>query len=446
MSWLLRGTLWACLCWLTLTPAASGQEPQPQETPAQPELALVGATLHRSQTAQGTVLVREGKIGVVGKVELAATTRVVKLEGAHLYPGLIDADTVLGLVEIGSVKGTRDTQEVGLINPNLRAERAVNPDSILFPVARTGGVLFAHVAPRSGWIAGTSALIYTAGQTYEEMTVRAPVFLHVRWPRMRVAVAGQSSEQVKKARAAREAALEGIRAAFREARAYAKARRAPGGTRPRDPKWEAMLPLVGAPELGAPVGAPPVRVAVHAETQAQIEAALDWAAQERVSLVLVGGSDAWRVAERLQRQDVPVILGPVQSLPRREHEAVDTPYRLAARLHQAKVRIAFSSGGSGFQAANARNLRLHAAQAVAYGLPAEVALHALTQGAADILGVGQRLGSIKVGREATLIATDRPILEDGARITHAWIRGRPVSLEDRQLKLYQRYRDLRRRR
>lgn len=429
-AWLLLS--WSV--WLGLSGAAQAQE-------VERETALVGATIHQGAGPGGTVVLSAGKIRAIGKVELTANTRVVDLKGAHLYPGLIDADTVLGLTEIGSVKGTQDTREVGLINPNLRAERAVNPDSILFPVARTGGVLFAHVAPRSGWIAGTSALIYTAGQTYEEMTVRAPVFLHVRWPKMRIAKQGQTAEQIKKASAAREAALAGIRGAFREARSYSKARRVINGTRPRDPKWEAMLPLVRAP-----LGAPKVRVAVHAETQAQIEAALDWGQEEGVSLVLVGGADAWRLAERLQKQDVAVILGPVQRLPRRAHEAVDTPYRLAARLHQAKVRIAFSTGGSGFQAANARNLRLHAAQAVAYDLPPEVALHALTQGAADLLGVGDRLGSVRTGREATLIATDRPLFEDGAKITHAWIRGRPVSLEDRQSKLYERYRDLRRRR
>lgn len=427
---------WGACLLLTLAPSLASAAP-----PEEPETALVGATIHQGEGPVGTVLLSGAKIRAIGKVELAADTKVVNLKGHHLYPGLIDADTVLGLTEIGSVKGTQDTREVGLINPNLRAERAVNPDSILLPVARTGGVLFAHVAPRSGWIAGTSALIYTAGRNYEEMTVRAPVFLHVRWPRMRIERRGRSAEQVKKATAAREAALEGIRAAFREARAYSKARRLVESKRARDPKWEAMLPLV-RPALGAPE----VRVAVHAETQAQIEAALDWAERERVALVLIGGADAWRVAERLRRRDVPVILGPVQRLPRRPHEAIDTPYRLAARLHQAKVKIAFSTGGSGFQAANARNLRLHAAQAVAYDLPEAAALHALTQGAADLLGVGERLGSIRSGREATLIATDRPIFEDGAKITHAWIRGRPVSLEDRQLKLYERYRDPSRRR
>ena len=146
---------WGACLLLTLAPSLAGAAP-----PEAPETALVGATIHQGEGPGGTVLLSGAKIRAIGKVELAADTKVVNLKGHHLYPGLIDADTVLGLTEIGSVKGTQDTREVGLINPNLRAERAVNPDSILLPVARTGGVLFAHVAPRSGWIAGTSALIY----------------------------------------------------------------------------------------------------------------------------------------------------------------------------------------------------------------------------------------------------------------------------------------------
>ena len=399
--------------------------------------ALTGATIHSVSEVGpgGTVLLSGGKIRAIGKVELTARTQRVDLKGKHLYPGLIDADTVLGLAEIESVKGSQDTEEVGQINPNLRAERAVNPDSVLLPVARTGGVLFAHVAPRSGWISGTSALIHTAGRTYEDMTLRAPVMLHVRWPRMRIVVAGKTPDQITKATAAREAALSGIRGAFREARAYSRARRLQGSSRPRDPKWEAMLALVSPPALG-----PRVRVAVHAETQAQIEAALDWARQERLQLVIVGGADAWRLASQLRDQDVPVILGPIQRLPRRAHEPVDTAYRVAARLHEARVRFAFSTGGSGFEAANARNLRLHAAQAIAYDLPPEAALAALTRGAAEILGVEHRVGSIEVDKDATLLATDRPLFDDAAQITHAWIKGRAVSLDTRQVRLYERYR------
>ncbi|MGE0711772.1 MAG: amidohydrolase family protein [Planctomycetota bacterium] len=400
------------------------------------DVALVDVTVHPvtgPTLERATVLIKGGKVRAVGKVEVPPGVKTLDLRGKHLYPALIDADTVLGLTEIGSVKGSEDTREVGKINPNLRAEVGINPDSRLFPVTRTGGVLLAHIAERGGLISGTSAVIATQGWTYEDMTLRAPVFLHVRWPRMRVERRGRTKEQVEEALKAREEALATIKAAFREGRAYAKARRAPGSTREVDPKWEAMLDVL------APAGGRPLRVAVHAETLAQIQAALDWARAERLEIVLVGGADAWRVARKLKYQDVPVIIGPQYELPRRRHEDVDTFFHNAERLHEAGVRIAFSTGGDGFLAANARHLRLHAAHAVGYGLPHDAALHALTLGAAEILGIDGRVGSIEVGKDATLIVTDKDILDDAAKVTHAWIGGDAVNLRDKQLELYERY-------
>lgn len=405
------------------------------------ELALEGATVHTvsGEVLEGaTVLVRRGKVAAIGKVELQAGARRIDLSGKHLYPGLIDADTVLGLTEIGSVAGSEDTEEVGRINPNLRAERGLNPDSELLPVTRTGGVLLANIAARSGLIAGTSALVRLSGWTYEDMTLRAPVFLHLRWPRMRIQRLGKSPEEIETSLRAREESLALIRSTFREARAYARAPRGDSG-RARDPKWEAMLPVV-APAAGER----PLRLAVHVETQAQIEAALDWASQEGLALVIVGGADSWRLAPRLAKEKIPVILGPLQRLPLRSHEELEAPYRVAARLRAAGVSFAFSTGGSGFEAANARNLRLQAAQAVGQGLSEPDALRALTLDAARILGVDQQVGSIEVGKSATLIVTTLPLLDDRARVVQAWIDGREVSLRDRQLKLFERYQERRR--
>lgn len=416
-------------------------------------IALQNATIHPIEgktITKGTVVIAGGKITAVGaaaQVKIPPGAQVVDLAGKHLYPGLIDANTVLGMTEIGSVLGTKDTKEVGRINPNLRAELAVNPDSALLPVARTGGVLLAHIVARSGLIAGTSALIYTQGWTHEDMTVRAPVFLHVRWPKMTVAPTGDVKKQVAK----RERSLRALRSAFRNARAYWKAQEALGVLRlDEDLKWDAMrkvIQQVSGPaevEEGAPLESAfierAMRVAVHAEDVTQIEAALDWAKQERVNLVLVGGADAWRVAKKLRFADVPVILGRVFRLPRRRYERLHTPFQNAARLSKAGVRIAFGTGGNGFVAANARNLKRHAAQAIGHGLPKAAALRALTLGAAEILGVEHRLGSIEVGKEATLIATERELFDFRSKVTRAWIAGRAVSLRDRQLELYEKYR------
>lgn len=402
-----------------------------QEEQGRP-IALVGATVHpiEGEAGPATVLLQGGRIRAVAPdLALPAEVRRIDLTGRHLYPGLIDADSVLGLVEIGSVGATVDYRELGRINPSLRAELAVNPDSELLPVARTGGVLLAHIAPRGGLIAGTSALITTDGWTFEDMTVQAPVLLHVRWPRMRVDPRREEplEEQVRK----REEALLAIDEAFADAAAYWKARTSSGVTPPdEDPKWEAMRKVI----------AREVPVGVSAERLSELRAALDWADRQQVRLILLGATDAWRIADDLALHEVAVVLGPSTHLPLRHHEAVDTVFAAAARLHEAGVRFAFSSGGSGWGAADSRNLKRQAALAVRHGLPPEAALRALTLGAAEILGVDARLGSIEAGKDATLIATDRPLLEEQARVTHAWIAGRQVSLEDRQLRLYEKYR------
>ncbi len=400
-------------------------------------LVLRGATVHTPSGPihKGVVVLVDGRVAAVGsegQVALPAGGERVFLPGQHLYPGLIDADTILGLTEIGSVAATNDTSEVGEVNPNLRAELAVNPDSELLPVARTGGVLVALTALRTGLVSGTSALIYTQGWTWEDMTVRAPLTLHVRWPGMRVDPVGKKGKALEEAVREREAKLRAIDEALAEARAYWKARQALGAARrpDRDPKWDAMREVV---ERRIPV-------AVEADGVLEIRAALDWADREKLRIIIVGGQEAWRVADALAVRDVPVIVGSPFELPARDDDPVDAPYRNAALLHAAGVRIAFGSGGHGFGAANSRHLRLHAAQAVAHGLPRDVAVRALTSGAAEILGVADRLGAIEVGREGTLFAADGDILETRTQVTAAWIAGRQVDLYDRQLRLYDKYR------
>lgn len=398
-----------------------------------PIVALEGATVHTvsGETAKATVLISGGRILAIGQAPAPAGSQRVDLTGKHLYPGLIDAHTVLGLVEVSSVAGTNDQTEVGPLNPNLRGEVGVNPDSELLPVARTGGVLLALTGANSGLIAGTSALIATEGRTWEAMTVRAPVFMRVRWPRMRIDRSRGSGSEPEKQLKKREKALQSLDEAFHTARAYWQARKS--ATAPhsdQDVKWDALGPVLR--------GALPV--SVEAQTLAQISSALDWARRERLQIVLVGGADAALIADRLKAQRVPVILGSVFRMPRRNYEAVHTPFETAALLHAAGVEIAFSTGANGFAASNARNLRDHAAMAVGSGLPEDAAVYALTLGAAKIIGVDDRLGSIEVGKQATLIATSGPLFDFRTGVTHAWIDGRSVSLEDRQRRLYERYR------
>lgn len=404
--------------------------------PAAP-LVVRGATVHTPSgaAAPADIVVDQGKIVAVGpNAPAPAGARVVDAAGLHAYPSLINGNTVLGLVEVSSVRGTVDVGEVGDINPNARAEVALNADSELLPVTRANGVLVAMTATRGGLISGTAAVLRMDGWNWEDLTVKAPVGMLVNWPDMRINREPDAQpapdEQVKN----RDARLQLLRDAFANARAYWRAHEAETGkgipAHDRDPRWEAMRPVLRGE----------IPVFVSADDILQIRAALQWSEQEDVRIVFLSGGDIGRVAGELARRRIAVILDPTFALPRRAWEPYDTAYTNAARLHAAGVKFCFGTSGGAFGAANARNLPYEAAGAVGYGLPAAAALQALTQDAADILGVGNRLGSIDAGKDATFFLSDGDPLDIRSHVVHAFIDGREIALDSRHTRLWQKYR------
>lgn len=393
--------------------------------------ALVGATVHPVSgpaIPNAVVLVEDGRIAAVGaNVAVPADAERVDLAGLHLYPGMIAANTVLGLAEVSSVAGTVDVAEGGTLNPNARAIVAVNPDSEIIPVTRANGVLTVVSATTGGVLSGTSALWNLDGWTWEEMRVREPIALHLRWPG---GGRGNAEERNKR----RDEQLNELTGAFADARAYAKAHDAgapKGRVHERDVRWEAMLPAIRKE----------IPVFVHANQAEQIEAALDFAEKEDLRIVIVGGKDAPHLADRLAAARVPVIVENVLSMPNRTWEPYDAAYTVAARLHEAGVPFCISTGDGAFSVANLRNLPYEAAMAAAYGLPAEEALKAVTLYPARILGVDERLGSIEPGKDANLIATDGDPLEIRTQVLRAWIGGRAIDMETRHTRFYERYRN-----
>ena len=401
-------------------------------------VAFTGATVHTVSgpvIENGTVVVVDGKITAVGaNVSTPEGARVVGCSGKHLYPGFIAAQSALGLTEINSVLGTNDWQEVGAVNPNIRAEIAFNPESELIPVARANGVTSVLVTPRGGSVAGTSALMHLDGWTFEDMSVRAPVGLHVFWPSMTTLRGPGVTASEEEQRKVREQAITTIRTAFEDGRAYWKARDAEGKSgiprHDRDVKWDAM----GKALRGE------IPVLFHASTLAQIHAVLRFVDEQKIpKVVLVGGDDAARVTGELKARDIAVIVVAPLSLPGRGYEPYDAEMAEAAQLHAAGVRFCISDQGNSGQAMNARNLPYHAAMAAAYGLPREEALKSITLYPAQMLGVADRLGSIEPGKIADLIVADGDPLEITTRVEQVYIAGRPVSMETRQTRLFQKY-------
>jgi imidazolonepropionase-like amidohydrolase len=421
------------LAFLLLTAAvAAGLHAEP--------LALVGATVHPvsgPEIPHGVVIVDGGRIAAVGRageVAVPASARVIQLDGKHIYPGFVAPDTVLGLREIESVRGSTDVQETGDDNANIRAQVAFNADSQLIGPAVAGGVLYAQVVPGGGIFSGTSAVMRLHGWNWTDMTLAAPVGMQLDYPRLSPArgfLARQSDEEFEKQK---EKALHALQEIVDAARTYRTARTAMlAGKGPAveiDPRLEALLPVLDGK----------LPLYLHATEKAQIESALDWAKREKLTnLVLVAGADAQYVAERLAKERIPVILSGVLELPTRRWEPYDAAYAAAAVLHRAGVKVAIGAGGDPSQA---RNLPFHAAMAAAFGLPKDEALRAVTLTSAEILGAADRIGSLDPGKEASLFVCDGDPLEIVTHIERVWIGGQEIDLaHERQRELYERYRN-----
>jgi imidazolonepropionase-like amidohydrolase len=389
----------------------------------------------------GWVLLEKGRIAGVGAKDdlpkLPENGKSIDVAGKRVYPSLIAVGNELGLLEIPSVRATRDAAEVGQINPNVRAEVAVNPDSELIPVTRTNGVLLNLTVPSGGLITGTSALMQLDGWTWEDMTVRAPVAMHIAWPRMTSGRAGRGEGEEGPARPPRaEEQIKQIEHAFDDARAYQSARKANGASgdekgngkpHPIDARWEAMLPVLDGK----------VPVFVWADELRQMESAVAFAAKHKVKLVILGGYDAVRCADLLKERKVPVVIQGTQRLPQRRDSGYDEPFTLPERLRAAGVEYCISYAGR--FGSNVRNLPYHAGMAVAYGLPQDEALRSITLYPAKILNVADRVGSIEKGKDATLIVTDGDILETPTHVELAFVQGRAVDLSNKQTRLWEKY-------
>jgi imidazolonepropionase-like amidohydrolase len=342
---------------------------------------------------------------------------------------MIDAGTVLGLTELGSARETNDFSEGGDFQPDLRASIAINPDSELIPVTRANGVLAVVTRPTGSMIAGQSALINLAGWVPKEMTVVDPLALHVEFPSplpffRRDPTVPRISQAV--ARKQREEKVRRLRELFQQAKAYAEARRQPSGP-PLNPRLEALVPYAR--------GSKPV--VIQASRKQDIQEAIKLADDLKIKVILSGGLDAWKLAGELKTRDIPVILGPVMTLPHDQYDPYDAPFICAAKLHQAGVRFCIRSAGS----TNTRNLPYEAAMAVSFGLPPEEGLKAVTLYPARILGVDDQLGSIAVGKRANLVLADGDILQASTQVRLLFIDGRPMMPESKHTRLYERYRE-----
>ncbi len=415
---------------------ASDQIPAPAQTKP---ILIKNGSLHTVShgVLQDTDLLFHG--GVITRIEKDIETTndmtVIDATGKHVYPGLIAGVSALGLVEISAVRATVDYDEVGDLTPEVRANVSYNPDSEVIPVTRSNGVLFVNVTPRGGLIPGQSSLMAMDGWTWEDATFQHPTALHLNWPSMHINLNRNSKLTVREQEEKRRQRLQDLDNLLEKVRQYQTLQAGKNSKQIKDPghdlRLEAMLPYVN--------GEKPVFI--HARDVRQIEAAVAWSQKQNLKLVIVGGDDAWMVTELLQRHSVAVLVEGTLRLPSRRYSDYREAYALPAKLHDAGVSFCISTGGSGFAAAAVRDLPNHAAMAAAFGLPIDIALRSITLSAAEILDVSEQLGSLDIGKDASLFIATGDMLEITSVVEQTFIHGTTTDMSDKHKLLYKKYQE-----
>ena len=406
-------------------------------------LVIAGArvvTVSGAVLENASIVIQNGRIASVGTgLTAPAGARVIDAKGKTVYPGLFDGLTYLGLAEVTQgAAGTVDMNETGDVNPHAKTWVALHPDSELLPVARAFGITTALSAPGSAMggaslIAGQSAVIRTVGDTPTALTVKAPVAMHMRYPTGAPVVDFSQGppniepktfeQRVQERKKNQEKDLLRLKGLLEEARAYGEGQAAGTALKVDLPMEALALAALGK-----------IPVVMRANAEADIKGAIKFAAENKIKLIIAGGAEAWRCTDDLKKNDVPVLIG-VDLLPSRESDPYDAAYANAATLHKAGVRFAIVTD----DASNSRNLPFEAAMAFAFGLPREAALRSITLSPAEIYGVAASLGSIEVGKAATLIVTNGDILDHRTSITNVIIDGQETPLDNKHQRLYERY-------
>ncbi len=419
------------------TPATGAAQGAKPSSTAAAVVAITNATIHpitRPAIERGTIVLRGGKIEALGaSVAVPAGAAVVDAAGADVYPGFINARTQIGLNEPGP-RGFEDVNEMLDLNPQLRTRVAYHSESDAIAVSRANGITTVAVMPGGGTFGGEVAIMNLDGWTWEEATVKPNAGITFTFPSLGggggrggggggrggggAGGEGVTFEDLKRNRDRR---LDELARLFDQVRAYAKA----GPDKTVDWTLQALVPVV---ERRLPL--------VTAVNRAQdIRDAVAFADRVKVNIVISGGTEANMVAPLLKEKNIPVILGNILSLPGSEDAFHAATYQLAGELAQAGVKVAFSTADSAY----VRNVPYHAAMSVAWGMNRDEALKALTINAAEILGVSDRLGSLEPGKDANLFVSKGDPLEIRTSITHVFISGKDVGLDNKHERLYRKY-------
>jgi imidazolonepropionase-like amidohydrolase len=380
-------------------------------------------TVTKGVITNGTVVITNGKIAAVGQnVTVPQGAEVIDCKGQWIYPGMIDSGTRLGLFEFGQYAQATDVSEVGDVIPQMKALTAVNPNSVAIPVTRISGVTTALTIPEGDLFSGTAALINLHGYTPDQMYAGFEGVI-LNYPRTgrRGFFDRRTDEEIKKAN---DKSIARLNEVWEKAVQYHKLDSSTNGKLQYYPEMQALIPVVRGQS----------NLIVNVNASKDIQAVLKWVAEKKIKKVILSGvAEGWRVADEIAKTNIPVLAGPVLELPSRDYDRYDKAYANPGLMKKAGVKVAIKTDDGNM---NNRNLPYHAGFAVAYGMSREDALKAITIVPAEIFGVSDKLGSIEVGKDASLFICNGDPFETKTQVSQVFIKGWKIPMVSRQTLLY----------
>ena len=370
-----------------------------------------------------TIAFQNGKITRVGYFKMKWQPTDIDLKGKHVYPGFILPNTTLGISEIGSIKATNDSREVGQMNPNVRSIVAYNTDSEITPTLRYNGILMAQSTPQGGLVSGLSSIVQLDAWNWEDAAVVVDDAVHVNWPSLMRAKFDYSTYTMKVEKNKQyDKQIDQIKSLFKDSKL---------GVHRQNGKINLKLKTVN------PVFSGNRQVFIHTNDPKAIIESINYFKKEGIErIVLVSQQGTLPVKDFIKASGVPVIVSGTHAMPKRDDSSVDAGYTTAIKLNQAGILTALGYQGT----MSSRNLAFTAGTLVSYGMKKEQALKLITSNTAKILGIDQSYGTLENGKSATLIVTEGDALDmKGNILVDAYIDGRKLNLDGRQQILDKRF-------
>lgn len=375
---------------------------------------------------------KDGKLSLVAdakliRIDMSSYENVIDATGKHIYPGFIAPNSTVGLVEIDAVKASSDESEIGSFTPNVRSIIAYNSESKVVETVKLNGVLMAQVTPRGGRITGTSSVVQLDSWTWEDAILKENDGIHLNFPTTFRKTGWWAEPGTIEANKEYLKQVDEINQFLAQAKAYnAEA------SKEKNLVLESMRGIFDGTQT----------LFINANEEKQIIDAVRVAKDSGVKkIVIIGGYQAYKAADYLKQNNVPVLINKPHDLPNLDSDDIDLPFKQAKLLTDAGVLVAIENSGDK-ERMNTRNLPFNAGTAAAYGLSKEQALQLITLNTAKILGIDNQCGSLEVGKDATLFISEGDALDMRTnKLTKAFIQGRDLLLESHQTKLYKKYKE-----